>query len=424
MATIEPDEFPILCETCLGPNPYIRMTREKWGSACKICERPFHVYRWKPGTAPGMQSRYKRTEICPTCAKLKNVCQTCILDLQYGLPVEVRDKALELEGQQKADIKAVSQANRNFVYDQINQQLADGTGSAHIPSYGPLRSRAAEMLISRTQRKGPYYKRNEPHICSFFIRGKCNRGLSCPFKHPTKENLPKKDDPLANQNIKDRFFGVNDPVAAKLMNKHDVMKQKDTEVSLRGPPTTPLDNTIRTIFVSGIDESVTEANVREMFAPYGTIESVNLLQDKKIGFVTFMSRPEAEAAISKLYDCLFVKGKRLRLDWGKSRRTDNPGGNMFAGPGVGAAASSGGVPAPPGMPQMPVQMPVFSTDDAKYLAQRGIVAPQMPEQLKHAAPAAKTGAPPPPPGMGGGGVQYSAQRGNYGAARFNTGTED
>ena len=28
--------------------------------------------------------RFKKTEVCQTCAKLKNVCQTCLLDLDYG----------------------------------------------------------------------------------------------------------------------------------------------------------------------------------------------------------------------------------------------------------------------------------------------------------------------------------------------------
>ena len=37
-------------------------------------------FRWCPGA--GM--RYKKTEICQTCSKLKNVCQTCLLDLEYG----------------------------------------------------------------------------------------------------------------------------------------------------------------------------------------------------------------------------------------------------------------------------------------------------------------------------------------------------
>ena len=55
--------------------------KEKYGAECKICLRPFTVFRWCPGA--GM--RYKKTEICQTCCKLKNVCQTCLLDLEYGI---------------------------------------------------------------------------------------------------------------------------------------------------------------------------------------------------------------------------------------------------------------------------------------------------------------------------------------------------
>ena len=28
--------------------------------------------------------RYKKTEVCQTCSKLKNICQTCLFDLEYG----------------------------------------------------------------------------------------------------------------------------------------------------------------------------------------------------------------------------------------------------------------------------------------------------------------------------------------------------
>ena len=34
--------------------------------------------------------RFKKTEVCQTCAKVKNACQTCILDLEYGLPIQVK----------------------------------------------------------------------------------------------------------------------------------------------------------------------------------------------------------------------------------------------------------------------------------------------------------------------------------------------
>ena len=46
----------------------------------QICVRPFTIFKW----CPGAKMRYKKTEICQTCAKLKNVCQTCLLDLEYG----------------------------------------------------------------------------------------------------------------------------------------------------------------------------------------------------------------------------------------------------------------------------------------------------------------------------------------------------
>lgn len=53
--------------------------------SAQICERPFVIFRWRPGS----DARYKKTEVCPTCAKVKNVCQTCILDLQYGTTLTI-----------------------------------------------------------------------------------------------------------------------------------------------------------------------------------------------------------------------------------------------------------------------------------------------------------------------------------------------
>ena len=74
---VESSDFPILCESCLGGNPYVRMSKQEFGHECKICQRPFTVFRWNPGQG----SRFKKTEICTTCSKIKGVCQTCLLDL-------------------------------------------------------------------------------------------------------------------------------------------------------------------------------------------------------------------------------------------------------------------------------------------------------------------------------------------------------
>lgn len=57
-----------------------KQMKEKYGKECKICARPFTVFRW----CPGARMRFKKTEVCQTCSKIKNVCQTCLLDLEYG----------------------------------------------------------------------------------------------------------------------------------------------------------------------------------------------------------------------------------------------------------------------------------------------------------------------------------------------------
>lgn len=139
--TWEDSEFPILCQTCLGDNPYVRMMKERYGMECKICNRPFTTFRWCPGK--GM--RYKKTEICQTCCKIKNVCQTCLLDLEYGLPVQVRDHALQVQ-----DNLAKSAANRDYFI-----QNADRTLDKVQP---PQQFQEKSDMLERLARQGPFYR--------------------------------------------------------------------------------------------------------------------------------------------------------------------------------------------------------------------------------------------------------------------------
>ena len=92
------------------------MTKEEFSKECKICSRPFTVFRWKPGH----DSRYKKTEICQTCAKVKNVCQTCIFDLDFGLPVQLRDQNIP----SKDKVEMPKQlANRDFWSNNMSSQI-------------------------------------------------------------------------------------------------------------------------------------------------------------------------------------------------------------------------------------------------------------------------------------------------------------
>lgn len=114
----EDSSFPLLCETCLGENPYLRMMKDVYGSECKICNRPFTTFRW----CPGHKMRYKKTEICQTCARAKNVCQTCLLDLNYGLPVQVRDNILNI----KQDMPK-NETNREYFNQNLDKQIRESS---------------------------------------------------------------------------------------------------------------------------------------------------------------------------------------------------------------------------------------------------------------------------------------------------------
>ncbi|EPQ31865.1 uncharacterized protein PFL1_00064 [Pseudozyma flocculosa PF-1] len=310
----EVEETPILCETCLGPNPYVRMAKQPRGMACKVCSRPFTVFRWNPGV--GM--RFKKTEICTTCAKIKNVCQTCILDLQYGLPVQVRDTALNLkQSMPNAD------ANRHHYIQAMESQL-EGATSLIDSSAGPS-SRAGQELLKKMARRDPGYKRNRPHLCSFYAKGNCTRGDECPYRH----ELPV-DNELSKQNLQDRFHGTNDPVARKMLGAHA------KEQGLAPPE----DKSVMSLFLSALSPTTTEDEIRTFFInsvpqlqPHH-IKSITLVAASKCAFVNFKTRQAAEWAAERCAIKVELGGKEVRVGWGRSR----PG--KKGGSGAGAASTS------------------------------------------------------------------------------------
>lgn len=95
-------------------------------------------------------------------------------------------------------------------------------------------SSAGKEMLKQLARTDPYYKRNRAHVCSFFVKGECNRGSECPYRRvPCSRSLYFLDSPfylyrhempvnneLSKQNIQDRYHGRSDPVANKILNSH------------------------------------------------------------------------------------------------------------------------------------------------------------------------------------------------------------
>jgi len=293
----EQSEFPILCETCLGDNPFIRMSKQEFGRECGTCARPFTVFRWNPGN--GM--RFKTTVICQTCAKIKNVCQTCLLDLEYGLPTQVRDTALALQNE-----APTSDVNREYYAQNMEGKLEanrSGLDSTRASS-------AAKDMLKQLARTDPYYKRNRPHVCSFFVKGECNRGDQCPFRHEKPV-----DNALSKQNIQDRYYGKNDPVAQKIMSKH-----ADSQ-GLKPPE----DTSVMSLFLSSLPASADEQSIRTRVVQSlpaidpSQVRSVVHVAKSKCAFINFTDRSAAETAAEAWANGLDMEGERVGVKWGRSK---------------------------------------------------------------------------------------------------------
>lgn len=168
------------------------------------------------------------------------------------------------------------------------------------------KAKAPSEMLMRLARTTPYYKRNRPHICSFWVKGECKRGEECPYRH---EKPTDPDDPLADQNIKDRYYGVNDPVADKLLKRAEAMPQLDP----------PEDKSITTLYVGNLGEKIGEKELRDHFYQFGEIRSVIVASKQQFAFVMFTNRTAAELAAERSYNKLILQGRRLNIKWGKAQ---------------------------------------------------------------------------------------------------------
>lgn len=263
----------------------------EYGGTCHISGRPYTVFRWRPGN----DARYKKTIICQEVAKAKNVCQVCLLDLDYNLPVQVRDQALGVEENLPDSV-----AGREFA---LNKMQEDGDFSR--AKFGGA---AANDIIHKLNRNAPYYKRNQARICSFFVKGECKRGTECPYRHEMPDT---NNEALSKQNIQDRYHGTNDPVANKILDK--ISKMSETVKP-------PEDRSITTLFVGGVADIVSEGDIKGAMYEFGELKSVKKIPSRKCAFVTFKHRKDAEEAMLKLNSKLYLHGEKLTLLWGNPRK--------------------------------------------------------------------------------------------------------
>ena len=364
---------------------------------CKISGRPYTAFRWQPGS----EARYKETIIAPEVAIAKNVCQVCLMDMEYNLPVAVRDKLMGKAGGVGAGSSAegtigvaASDVNKEFYWENQRQMLAEGTlegfqaqGGAGGAG-GKIVGQSFEKLaaLSRNNSSTPYYDRNLPKLCSFWALQTCTRVVNsaCPYRpccgtfrfpelasthqehlstlvrklhsegavsvmrdtSPEMEEIREllRDSQRGSRTnaIRARYHGTADD---KLAQKY--LERAQTMAAL----TPPEDEGICSLWVGGLPPDapgftpVSKQDLHDAFYGYGEISEIKMMAERRCAIVTYTLRKAAEEAATALYKKLKVNGISLKLWWAKGQAQDGGGGGggRYAPPPPGSAP-------PPGAP--------------------------------------------------------------------------
>ncbi|MEJ1279278.1 RNA binding motif protein 22 [Cricetulus griseus] len=221
----------------------------------------------------------------------------------------------------------------------------------------------------------------------FPLRGQCRSWGSCqPCTLPRPrihEKPTDPDDPLADQNIKDRYYGINDPVADKLLKRASTMPRLDP----------PEDKTITTLYVGGLGDTITETDLRNHFYQFGEIRTITVVQRQQCAFIQFATRQAAEVAAEKSFNKLIVNGRRLNVKWGRSQAAR---GKEKEKDGT----TDSGIKLEP-VPGLPGALPPPPAAEEEASANYFNLPPSGPPAVVNIALPPPPGiAPPPPPGFG------------------------
>mmetsp|Transcript_15645 Transcript_15645/g.15765 ORF Transcript_15645/g.15765 Transcript_15645/m.15765 type:complete len:473 (+) Transcript_15645:136-1554(+) len=385
------DDFPILCETCLGPNPYVRMVKMPYGQKlCKISNSPYQAFRWKAG--PG--GRYKETIVSYVVAKERNICQTCLNDLQFGVPVGVRDKLLSQSGNSTQLTLPQSEVGTAYFYEQ-QARLEDGPQPGVAQGREDLAPSRQLLKFSRTLQVAESHNktafRNLPKLCSFWVGGQCLRVLkkSCPFRpccgtflFPEIAGAQKgmcaelisslqKDGPavvmktLANE-VRIALKGAGqgnreDAIKKRVTGEDDLSKaylNKMKAMNLELPPAE--DPSVTTLWVGNLAADTTESDLYNLFFPSGPVAGIHIVHSARCAFIEMGTRAAAESAAKELYGALLLRGRSLNLHWARPRisageRSVLEGEEGGRGRGRGREdEGETGMLAPPGLESIPV----------------------------------------------------------------------
>lgn len=235
-------DFPVVCNLCLGDKDHVKMVRQQSGEECKLCTRPFTVFRWN---ILQEQKQLKKTILCKTCAQSRNCCQSCMMDVTYGIPLQLRDAALKMAGVPNEFAATTSTQNR-----EVKAIMADKLEAKQ-------KDKSTELEKQREKAKA------------------------------VLEILAAKlsSSPLQPKSAKQKTSDVPNREVSKIVAK----------LPFTGTLSVPEDSTVKSFFIFGFNPEMPQYVITSYCEKFGTLSVIKVVHRARCAFVTFLKRSSAES---------------------------------------------------------------------------------------------------------------------------------
>lgn len=226
-----------------------------------------------------------------------------MLDLQFGLPIQIRDAALKMVSGPNSDI------NKQY-HAQQNEKLLEESG---ISEEFSKTNEKAHDLLRRLAASEPYYKKQRRLELEAEEGGDASgsstmKALPPAGTGPSRSRDAKMAGAIAARGGKASRGGRGGLRGSIPIKPEDIAPPKDRNIT--------------SLLVTGVEDDLPEHELRTFFSKFGSLRSLICSHRAHSAFVNYNTRQGAEAAAESCQGRAVVKGVPLRVQWGKPRALD------------------------------------------------------------------------------------------------------
>jgi pre-mRNA-splicing factor RBM22/SLT11 len=314
MSNYHDDEStPAVCDSCLGSNQYVEMKRQKNGAECKICSTPFTVFKWNSEKGKNLNSTVslKKTVICLTCARSKNCCQSCLLDLTFGIDLNTRDNLLKL-----AKFNDVNKNKNKNGIQNIDDVVTNAKNlTSRLYNSRQLKERFSNTEISHLIDNEDSKLKLENNLQSLINKNNNNNKLELNTKQKIKQNFNSNNSSISNKELLSLIKSLPFNGNLQYIPKNNLIKS----LFFFGNPSNLSIYQIKDYFInlsSEFDKSSISSLFTENTGKFGFIEFTNRKITEKIASIIYNSQIKISSNDSYKYPCLIIIDKHpLRICW-------------------------------------------------------------------------------------------------------------